>query len=376
MAPKVSSHRLVSFLLGAALPTILLFLVASDRVGEHLSNGVSGCWLGSNSATPGTALAPQNSTVQGTRDPLAISVHASPVVPKLVEEKFKGLATLLTKVTTDDGTVIITSVNEAWARPGSLLDIFLASFKNGKGIAHLLNHTLIIVVDTVALAHCEAVHPHCYLHEVTSANVSSANRFMTKSYLELIWPRLEVPQRILQLGYSYLSTLILLLIGCGCHVVAQPIPTHQPLRRHGDGFNGNVDDLKNVGNSGFYYIRSVNRMVKMLNCWLAARSRFPSAHDQGVLNEIKAELAAGDLQIKFVFLDTVIFGGFCQFHREMDKVCTMHAICCIGLENKVHDLRNLADDWKNYTSLAPTEKRSGRPRWTSPNRCKASMRKQ
>ncbi|XBI21220.1 hypothetical protein VPH35_062363 [Triticum aestivum] len=335
MAPKVSSHRLVSFLLGAALPTILLFLVASDRVGEHLSNGVSGCWLGSNSATPGTALAPQ-------------------------EEKFKGLAALLTKVTTDDGTVIITSVNEAWARPGSLLDIFLASFKNGEGIAHLLNHTLIIVVDTVALAHCEAVHPHCYLHEVTSANVSSANRFMTKSYLELIWSRLEVPQRILQLGYNYLSTDV------------DVMWLRNPFRH----INLYADMAMASTAIGFYYISSVNRTVKMLNCWLAARSRFLSAHDQGVLNEIKAELAAGDLQIKFVFLDTVIFGGFCQFHGEMDKVCTMHAICCIGLENKVHDLRNLAADWKNYTSLAPTEKRSGRPRWTSPNRCKASMRKQ
>ena len=123
------------------------------------------------------------------------------------EERFPGLAELLPKVAMDDGTVIITSVNEAWARPGSLLDLFLGSFRDGEGIAHLLNHTLIVAADPGALALCQAVHPHCYLHEVTSANVSSPNRFMTKSYLELIWARLEVPQRILQLGYNYLFTV-------------------------------------------------------------------------------------------------------------------------------------------------------------------------
>ncbi|VAH83727.1 hypothetical protein VPH35_054819 [Triticum aestivum] len=294
-----------------------------------------------------------------------------PGVLIVLEEKFTGLAELLTKVATDDGTVIITSVNEAWARLGSLLDLFLASFKNGEGIAHLLNHTLIIAMDTITLARCEAVHPHCYLHEVTSANVSSANRFMTKSYLELIWARLEVPQHILQLGYNYLSTDVDVM---WLRNPFRYINLYTDMAMSTDGFNGNVDDLKNVGNGGFYYIRSTNRTVEMLKRWRAARSQFPSAHDQGVLNEIKADLAAGELQIKFVFLETTLFDGFCQFHGEMDKVCTMHAICCIGLENKVHDLRNLAADWKNYTSVASMEKRTGKHRWTPPNRCKASMR--
>uniref|UniRef100_N1QRE1 Nucleotide-diphospho-sugar transferase domain-containing protein n=1 Tax=Aegilops tauschii TaxID=37682 RepID=N1QRE1_AEGTA len=243
------------------------------------------------------------------------------------EEAFPGLAELLPKVAMDDGTVIITSVNEAWARPGSLLDLFLGSFRDGEGIAHLLNHTLIVAADPGALALCQAVHPHCYHHEDVDA----------------MW--LRNPFRHISL--------------------------YADVAMSTDRFNGNAEDLQNVGNGGFYYIRSTNRTVEMLSRWLAARSRFPSAHDQGVLNEIKAELAAGDLQIKFVFLDTVIFGGFCQFHEEMDKVCTMHANCCIGLENKVHDLTNMVADWKNYTSKMPPDKF----KWTFPTKCKASMGK-
>jgi hypothetical protein len=114
---------------------------------------------------------------------------------------------LLSKVSMDDRTVIITSVNEAWAAPGSLLDLFRGSFRDGEGIAHLLNHTLIVAVDPGAMARCQAVHPHCYLLEVTAANVSSANHFMSKSYLELVWSKLSLQQRVLQLGYNYLYTV-------------------------------------------------------------------------------------------------------------------------------------------------------------------------
>jgi hypothetical protein len=139
-----------------------------------------------------------------------------------------------------------------------------------------------------------------------------------------------------------------------------------------DRFNGEAEDLNNAPNTGFYYVKSTNRTVQMLRRWRAARSRFPPTHDQAVFNEIKGELAAGELQIKFVFLETTLFDGFCQFHGEMDRVCTMHANCCIGLENKVHDLRNVATEWKNYTSLAPAEKKSGH-QWPVPAKCEASM---
>uniref|UniRef100_J3L787 Uncharacterized protein n=1 Tax=Oryza brachyantha TaxID=4533 RepID=J3L787_ORYBR len=43
----------------------------------------------------------------------------------------------------------------------------------------------------------------------------------------------------------------------------------------------------------------------------------------------------------------------------------MHANCCVGLENKVHDLRNVLADWKNYTSLPPPEKKTAKFSWLS-----------
>ena len=57
---------------------------------------------------------------------------------------------MLPKVATDDRTVIITSVNEAFARPNSLLGLFRESFQVGEGIGHLLDNVLVVAVDAKA----------------------------------------------------------------------------------------------------------------------------------------------------------------------------------------------------------------------------------
>ena len=101
----------------------------------------------------------------------------------------------------------MTSVNEAWAAEDSLLDLFLESFRTGEGISHFANHLLVVALDGGALERCRAVHPHCYLLEVRSANVSAANRFLSKGYLELVWAKLSLQQLVLELGYNYLFTV-------------------------------------------------------------------------------------------------------------------------------------------------------------------------
>ncbi|KQK11245.1 uncharacterized protein At4g15970 [Brachypodium distachyon] len=343
------SGRGSSFLLGALLPTVLLFFLASDRVGEQLA--IISSFRNGSAAN--------------------LSSHGG----KFTQEEallFPGLAELLSKVATDDRTVIITSVNEAWSRPGSLLDIFREGFLNGEGIAHLLDHVLVVAVDTGALAHCEAVHPgHCYLLEVKSANISSANRFMSKGYLELVWAKLQLQHRVLQLGYNYLFTDVDIM---WLRDPFRHISLYADMAVSTDRFNGDAEALNNAPNTGFYYVKSTNRTVEMVQRWRDARHRFTGAHDQAVFDEIKADLAHGELRLRFVFLDTALFGGFCQFRDEIDgRVCAMHANCCIGLENKVHDLRNMAADWKNCAGLAAPEKKSGECRWTVPSKCRTSM---
>jgi hypothetical protein len=108
----------------------------------------------------------------------------------------------------EDKTVILTSVNEVWTRPNSLLDIFLDGFKNGEDTAHLLDHILIVAMDDVrGLEGCKAVHPHYYLLQLKSGmDMNKAKWFGSPEYVELVWRKLSLQQSVLELGYNFIYT--------------------------------------------------------------------------------------------------------------------------------------------------------------------------
>ncbi|KAJ1286847.1 hypothetical protein BS78_03G383400 [Paspalum vaginatum] len=348
------SH-LASFLLGALLPTVLLVFLASDRLGERLTTSISSFGNGYLQMTKAHVVASAPAAAAGEEE----------------QDSFPGLPELLPKVAMADRTVIVTSVNEAWARPGSLLDLFRDSFRNGEGIEHLLNHTLVVAVDDGGFARCRAVHPHCYLLEITSANASAANRFLSKGYLELVWAKLALQQRVLQLGYNYLFTDVDVM---WLRDPFRHISLYADATMSCDGFSGDPESLHNSPNTGFFYVKSTPRTVEMLRYWRAARSRFPPHHDQKIFDSIKRELAGGQLGVRIAFLDTALFGTFCDLPGEIGAaICTMHANCCFGLDNKVRELRSVAAAWKNYTSLPPAERKSAsRVTWPYPRRCRAA----
>ena len=105
--------------------------------------------------------------------------------------------------------------------------------------------------------------------------------------------------------------------------------------------------------------------------WQASRARFPGHHEQYVFDKIVKEgsYAAAAPGARVQFLDTAVFGGFCQHGDDLGKVATMHANCCTGLGNKVHDLRNVLRDWRNYTAAPREVRRRGGFGWTKPGRC-------
>ncbi|BAT06385.1 Os08g0530066 [Oryza sativa Japonica Group] len=132
--------------------------------------------------------------------------------PPAVTDEMKALSELtevLRNASMDDRTVIMTSINRAYAAPGSLLDLFLESFRLGEGTEPLLKHVLIVAMDPAALARCRQVHPHCYLlrRPEGAVDYSDEKRFMSKDYLDMMWGRNLFQQTILQLGFNFLFTV-------------------------------------------------------------------------------------------------------------------------------------------------------------------------
>lgn len=106
-----------------------------------------------------------------------------------------------------DKTVILTTLNEAWVSPNSILDLFLESFRIGEQTRTLLNHLVIIALDQKAFSRCLDIHTHCFALVTEGVNFSGEAYFMTPVYLKMMWSRIHFLQSVLELGFNFVFTV-------------------------------------------------------------------------------------------------------------------------------------------------------------------------
>ncbi|KAG8054175.1 hypothetical protein GUJ93_ZPchr0001g31230 [Zizania palustris] len=355
-------NQLVSFILGASVGAVLIVFFLSAGQGQW-STGLSS-WANESKVTaPAAAAAAAAKEANVTNSAAHVEEKAGQAA---APEQDLELEKLLAAVADEHRNIIMTSVNEAWAAEGSLLDLFLEGFRAGKGIARFVDHLLIVALDDGALNRCRAVHPHCYRLTVAGRNLSSEKVFMSEDYLDLVWSKVKLQQRILELGYNFLFTDVDILwfrdpferMSMAAHMVTSS-----------DFYLGGAYNTANFPNTGFLYVRSSRRAVAAMEAWRAARAAYPGRHEQQVLNEIKRELVA-KRGVRIQFLDTAHNGGFCSNTRDFATLYTMHANCCVGLGAKLHDLRNLLAEWRAYRQLPGGDpRRRGPVRWKVPGIC-------
>ncbi|KAK1425504.1 hypothetical protein QVD17_20856 [Tagetes erecta] len=283
-----------------------------------------------------------------------------------------SLETVLKAASMDDDTVILTTLNEAWADPNnSILDLFLTSFRLGYQTSRLLNHLVIITLDQKAYASCKRVHTHCFALTTEGVDFSREAYFMTPDYLKMMWRRIDFLRSVLEMGYNFLFT------DADVMWFRDPFPHFYPdadFQIACDHYSGNSTDVSsNIPNGGFSFVRSNIRSIEFYKYWYSSRTIYPDLHDQDVLNKIKFDSILTDLNLNLRFLDTTYFGGFCEPSKDMEKVCTMHANCCVGLENKVHDLKIMLQDWIHFMALP--SKSSLTPTWSPPINCSLALQR-
>ncbi|KAF8390626.1 hypothetical protein HHK36_025153 [Tetracentron sinense] len=280
----------------------------------------------------------------------------------------RELVKVLKKASMGDRTVILTTLNQAWSGPGSVIDLFLESFRIGEGTEGLLNHLVIVAMDRQAFDQCKSIHPHCFSLTTPGVDFAAEKVFMTPDYLKLMWRRIYFLRLVLELGYNFVFT------------DADVMWFRNPFRHLGeditiacDFYMGNPEDTSNRANGGFKYVKSNTMTIEFYKYWHMARVLYPNSHDQYVFEIIKHAKIVKRLGLQINYLDTAYFGGFCQPSKNMSKVCTMHANCCVGIERRLHDLRLVLDDWKNFSALSQQEKSligSSSSPWRAPNKCK------
>ncbi|CAH2034661.1 unnamed protein product [Thlaspi arvense] len=285
-------------------------------------------------------------------------------------EDRRNLARVLKEASMKDKkTVIVTLMNQAWAKPNSIFDVFLESFRIGNGTAKLLRHTVVLCLDDKAYSRCLEIFPrHCILLRTPGVDFSGEKRYMVPDYLKMMWRRTEFLGSLLKLGYNFLFT------DMDAIWLRDPFP-----RLVADVdfqiacnlfFNGNFSDRRhNEANGGFKYVIANNRTIEFYNYWYESRLRFPGKHEQDVLNYIKGDQYVNEIGLEMRFIDTVDVGSFCQPNWDITKVCVMHGNCCIGQANKVKDLRQVLEDWANF--FANGDRRRG---FRQPMNCRRSVR--
>lgn len=126
-----------------------------------------------------------------------------------------------------------------------------------------------------------------------------------------------------------------------------------------------------AANTGVMYIKSSNRTIAFSKFWYSLRVNYSSfAHDQDAFRIAMHDPFLKKIGLEIKCLDTIYFGGFCSPNIDLRLVYTVHAICCVGLPNKLHDLRLLRDEWKNYTSLPDEIRNLHPPRVSVPQHCR------
>ncbi|CAI9755554.1 unnamed protein product [Fraxinus pennsylvanica] len=278
----------------------------------------------------------------------------------------KSLEKVLNQAAMEDKTVIITTLNAAWTEPNSIFDFFLESFAIGNETQNLLKHVIVIALDAKAYSRCLTVHTNCYALKTDGVDFAGEAVFMTQDYLKMMWTRIDFLISVLEIGYNFVFT--------DADVMWLRNPFHRfysdvDFQIACDHYWFNSTDLHNSPNGGFNYAKSNNRTIQFYKFWYKSKDKFPGQHDQDVLNMIKFDPFIKEIGLEIRFLDTAYFGGFCEPSKDLNLVCTMHANCCIGLDNKIHDLKMVIDDWKNYTSSPDHEKFTKVITWTVPRRC-------
>ncbi|XP_047065352.1 uncharacterized protein At4g15970-like [Lolium rigidum] len=260
-----------------------------------------------------------------------------------VTEPEDELAVLLRSAVMEDNTVIMTFTNKAWTASGSLLDLFMESFREGDKTEPLLKHLIIVAVDDKAFEQCKLVHPLCYFLEVGGVNLTREQAYMSKDYLEMMWARNKFQTRVLELGYAFLFTDmdILWFRNALLHV-----PVGADITISSDKYLGDDPyDLEKNANGGFVYARPNPRTIGFFKGWYQARSG--RMNEQAVFDKMKRELS---LQhgVEVHFIDTAYCGGFCQPKKDFRRLCTFHGNCLRGLSLKLERLRGVMGEWKQF----------------------------
>ncbi|XVF79706.1 hypothetical protein PTKIN_Ptkin15bG0010900 [Pterospermum kingtungense] len=146
-----------------------------------------------------------------------------------------------------------------------------------------------------------------------------------------------------------------------------------------DSFTGDPRPEHNFINTGFFYIRSNNKTMSMLETWYEQKDKSPGGNDQQVLQGLMEGGLFGRLGLQVRFLETRHFSGFCQDSQDVSAVTTVHANCCRHINAKYEDLMAVLREWKQFKAAVNTHPETASDiirgfKWSAHTNCQNSWK--
>ncbi|XP_010556280.1 PREDICTED: uncharacterized protein At4g15970 [Tarenaya hassleriana] len=258
-----------------------------------------------------------------------------------------GLSRLLRRTKMEDRTVIVTTVNREWAKPGSLLDLFLESFRIGERTRHLLDHVIVVALDEQALQYCNRVHPHCFLLRDSRRKSAREESSANPDGMVGAWRKKALLKEILELGYNLIFTEadVMWLRNPVKHLHPQHELSVACSSSSGDGQETAADD-----HGGFFYMKSNEVTILLLKALNMERVLYPASGKQSICDIIKREDVHKAFHLRVTYLDDSNFTGLCQPNaQDLSNISTIHANCCHDTDSKVNNLKLRLEDWRKIT---------------------------
>ncbi|KAF5744258.1 hypothetical protein HS088_TW08G00858 [Tripterygium wilfordii] len=271
------------------------------------------------------------------------------------------LEMVLEKAATPNKTVVIAVVNKAYVEQGinsetTMFDLFIESFWVGEETRPLIKHLLVVAADQTAYERCMFKRLNCYKLTTDGVDFGREALYMSPAFIKMMWRRTLLLLDVLKHGYNFIFT------DTDVMWLRNPFPR---LSKNGTDdlqistdvfFGNNIDDGKQLINTGFYFMRSNNKTIALLDKWYGMKDNSTGKKEQDVLLDLLRGGFFKQLGLQTLFLDTQYFSGFCQDSKDVRAVVTVHANCCRSIKAKVQDLSAVLRDWKRFKAVAAAEK--------------------
>ena len=107
----------------------------------------------------------------------------------------------------EDRTVILTILDGTWGSPGSVLDLFLESFRIGQKTQRFLNHLVVAALDNQAYRYCTSIHPHCFQLTPVTSKLAKRKGSTSPDHLMLKKIKYDLLLEVIKLGYNIVFTV-------------------------------------------------------------------------------------------------------------------------------------------------------------------------